>query len=61
MSKMKIQKLMGLMLVLCSVFATWLDNGDATFAVIGIPLGLWTIFTKEELLTFDYDDEESQK
>lgn len=61
MSKMGIQRLMGLMLVLCSVLATWLDNGDATFAVIGIPLGLWCVFTKECLLTFDdEDDRESQ-
>ena len=55
------QKLIGIGMILLCVFATWLADGDATFAVIGVPLALHMIFTKKKLLMINgWTDEESQ-
>lgn len=55
------QKLVGIGIILLCIFATWLDSGDATFAMIGIPLGIWMIFSKHKLLIIDEkEDKESQ-
>jgi len=55
------QKLIGIGMILLCVIATWLADGDATFAVIGVPLGVWCIFSKKHLLMIEgWKDEESQ-
>lgn len=51
------QRVFGLLLILLSVFSCRICEGDATFAVIGIPAGLALIFTKKELTGGSYDDE----
>lgn len=60
--KMKIQKLIGLGLLLLSALviaiAVAFDEGDVTFVMITIPLGIWLIVSKKRLLDMDqYDDE----
>ena len=60
--KMKIQKLIGLGLLLLSALviaiAVAFDEGDITFVMITIPLGIWLIVSKKRLLDMDqYDDE----
>lgn len=55
------QKLFGLFTVIMSLCSIPLVM-DATWALIGVPLGLYLIFTKERILMpwyFDEDDEEA--
>lgn len=54
------QKLMGLGLIALCVLII-LFSKDATFAVIGIPLGIYLIFTKEMVLDDDYKFEMEKK
>ena len=60
--KMKIQKLIGLGLLLLSALviaiAVAFDEGDVTFVMITIPLGIWLIVSKKRLLDMDQNDEE---
>ena len=60
--KMKIQKLIGLGLLLLSALviaiAVAFDEGDVTFVMITIPLGIWLIVSKKRLLDTDQNDEE---
>ena len=60
--KMKIQKLIGLGLLLLSALviaiAVAFDEGDVTFVMITIPLGIWLIVSKKQLLDMDQNDEE---
>lgn len=48
------QKLMGLSIVLLSVFAAFLLEGDITFTLLAAPVGLYLMFTKEMLIVNDY-------
>ena len=53
------QKLLGLCMIIFSVIvAMMMENREATFAVITIPVGLVLMFSKRKLLTIK-DDEES--
>ena len=60
--KMKRQKLIGLGLLLLSALviaiAVAFDEGDVTFVMITIPLGIWLIVSKKRLLDTDQNDEE---
>jgi hypothetical protein len=44
------QRLLGLMAVVLSVLSIFIDM-DGTWAILGVPLGLWLMFTKERVLT----------
>lgn len=48
------QKVIGVFLLLFTWFAIWLLNGDATIALITVPLGLGLIFSKDMLWMDDY-------
>lgn len=48
------QKAIGVFLLLFTWFAIWLLNGDATVALITVPLGLGLIFSKDMLWMDDY-------
>lgn len=55
------QKLIGLGMILLCLLSIWLGDGDATFAVIGVPLGIYCIVSKKQLLMIKgWEDEESQ-
>ena len=60
--KMKIQKLIGLGLLLLSALVIAIsiafEEGDVTFVMITIPLGIWLIVSKKRLLDIDQNDEE---
>ena len=43
------QKLIGVGIVIISLLSTF--DGDATFAVFGVLLGLLSIFTKDDILS----------
>lgn len=45
------QRLSGIAILIITVFTTMLLDGDATVALITVPLGLYMIFTKEMLTT----------
>ena len=49
------QRRIGFILLLTSAISIFID-GDATWAVIGIPLGLYTIFTKNLIVESVYKD-----
>jgi hypothetical protein len=44
------QRLLGLMVVVLSVLSIFIEM-DGTWAILGIPLGLWLMFTKKKVLT----------
>ena len=44
------QRLLGLMAIILSILSIFIDM-DCTWAILGIPLGLWLMFTKERVLT----------
>ena len=60
------QKLSGLTMAAIGIITPILLDGDATFSLIALPLGIWLIFTKEKVFTFsdtytfnsDYTEEE---
>ena len=41
------QKLLGLVLVGCGILIPFVLDGDATVSVLIIPMGMFTLFTKE--------------
>lgn len=43
------QKIMGLLLTLCGIVAPYIDN-DITASILFIPLGLYTMFTREKVI-----------
>ena len=50
------QKLTGLALMILTIM--WSFICDAViFGIVGVPIGLWLLFTKEMLLIDDYSDE----
>ena len=46
------QKLSGLTLAAVGIIAPILLDGDATFSLIALPLGIWLLFTKEKVMMF---------
>jgi hypothetical protein len=48
------QRLTGVFLLVFTVLAVMATGGDATIAIITVPLGLYLLFTKEMLLVNDF-------
>lgn len=46
------QKLSGLTMAAIGIFTPFLLDGDATFSLIALPLGLFLMFTKEKVMMF---------
>ena len=46
------QKLSGLTIAAIGIFTPFLLDGDATFSLIALPLGLFLMFTKEKVMMF---------
>lgn len=46
------QKLSGLTMAAIGIFTPFLLDGDATFSLIALPLGLFLVFTKEKVMIF---------
>ena len=44
------QRLTGIFLLLFTILAVMLTGGDATIAIITVPLGLYLVFTKEMVI-----------
>ena len=48
------QKLTGIVVLAFTAFAVWLLDGDATIAVLTVPLGLYLVFSREMLITNNF-------
>ena len=48
------QKLTGIAVLAFTAFAVWLLDGDATIAVLTVPLGLYLVFRREMLITNNF-------
>lgn len=46
------QKLSGLTLAAVGIITPILLDGDATFSLFALPLGIWLMFTKEKVMMF---------
>ena len=46
------QKLSGLVMAAIGIVMPILLDGDATFSLIALPLGIWLLFTKEKVMMF---------
>ena len=46
------QKLSGLALASIGIIIPFINDGDATFSLIALPLGIYLIFTKEKVMMF---------
>ena len=46
------QKLSGLTMAAIGIIMPILLDGDGTFSIIALPLGIWLIFTKEKVMMF---------
>ena len=46
------QKISGLTIAAIGIITPILLNGDATFSLIALPLGIYLIFTKEKIMMF---------
>ena len=46
------QRLSGLIMVAIGIIAPLLLNGDATFTLVALPLGIFLMWTKERVMTF---------
>lgn len=46
------QKLSGLTIAAIGIITPILLEGDATFSLIALPLGIWLLFTKEKAMMF---------
>lgn len=46
------QKLSGLTMASLGIIAPILLDGDATFSLIALPLGIWLLFTKKKVMMF---------
>lgn len=51
-----LQRLIGIIIFVMTIFLAWINDGDATIAIITIPLGCLFLFSKE-LLWEDKDEE----
>ena len=48
------QKLTGIAVLAFTAFAVWLLDGEATIAVLTVPLGLYLVFSREMLITNNF-------
>ena len=46
------QKLSGLTMATIGIITPIIYDGDATFSLIALPLGIWLLFTKEKIMMF---------
>ncbi len=46
------QRLSGLTMVAIGIIAPFLLDGDATFTLVALPLGIFLMWTKEKVMTF---------
>ena len=46
------QKLSGLTMAAIGIVIPFINDGDATFSLIALPLGIWLLFTKEKVMMF---------
>ena len=46
------QKLSGVAFAAIGIITPILFDGDATFSLIALPLGIWLMFTKENVMMF---------
>ena len=46
------QKLSGLTMAAIGIITPILLDGDATFSLIALPVGIWLMFTKEKVMMF---------
>ena len=46
------QKLSGLTMAAIGIITPILLDGDGTFSIIALPLGIWLLFTKEKVMMF---------
>ena len=46
------QKLLGILAIGISIASPLLLDGDATFSLFALPLGIWLLFTKEKVMMF---------
>ena len=46
------QKLSGLIMAAIGIVMPILLDGDGTFSIIALPLGIWLLFTKEKVMMF---------
>lgn len=46
------QKLSGFTMAAIGIFTPFLLDGDVTFSLIALPLGLFLVFTKEKVMMF---------
>ena len=46
------QKLSGVVFAAIGIITPIICDGDATFSLIALPLGIWLIFTKEKVMMF---------
>ena len=46
------QKLSGLIMAAVGIITPIICDGDATFSLIALPLGIWLMFTKENVMMF---------
>ena len=51
------QRLLGLAVIVLSISAVPVNDGDATFTLLTVPLGLYVLFSKEMLLDTKERDE----
>lgn len=47
------QKLSGFFIVAVGILLPFLDNGNATFTLLALPLGLHLLTTKKKVMDFD--------
>lgn len=48
------QRALGAVMLIFTVLAVWILEGDATIAIITVPLGLALIFSRQKLVVNDY-------
>lgn len=55
------QRLTGIFLLVFTILAVTLTGGDATIAIITVPLGLYLVFTKEKVIESDFYRETKER
>ena len=46
------QKLSGMIIAAIGIITPIICDGDATFSLIALPLGIWLLFTKQKVMMF---------